>query len=172
MKRTPRGCHLCTKEPNTHYALKLSSLIQSTKLKNFKFLLPISPTHYTTISKNRAYNLEMIKLILKNTWISLLPSSHQIAKGTIFQTPRIQLFFILLFQATTTTLTLEGWTQLTPITEWDKSQSEESEETHRQCTRRWSTYSSSSKHIGHILGPLKFLLLSLSFIGILPLDAV
>jgi len=39
------------------------------------------------------------------------------AKGIIFQTPETRLFFFLLLQATTTSLTKEGCMQLTPIKE-------------------------------------------------------
>ena len=59
--------------------------------------------------------------VLKNSQFLPFQITHQIAKGTIFQPPRIQNFFMLLLQATDTSLTLEGWTQPTPIKERDKS---------------------------------------------------
>ena len=80
---------------------------------------------------------------------------RQSAIGIIFQTPKPQHFFILLLQATNPSLTFKDYTQLTPIKERAKCQSEE---THQECTRRWCTDCSSARHIEHLLGPWKFLL--------------
>jgi len=55
-----------------------------------------------------------------------------------------------------------------PIIERAKAQREE---THLQWTNRWSTDSSSWKHITHLLAKLTFLLLSIVSVGTLPWDA-
>ena len=48
IKRTPRGCHPCTKEQiQKHYALKLSSMIQYTKPKKIQVFVTIKPDTQT-----------------------------------------------------------------------------------------------------------------------------
>ena len=85
-----------------------------------------------------------------------------------FQMPRTQLFFNLLLHSTKTSPIVGGCTQLIHINNNDKCHNME---THWQWIKWWSMDSSSPKHIEHLLATLKFLLSSISSIGIFPLVA-
>jgi len=79
------------------------------------------------------------RFFLKNSTILSFQGAHQITKGAIFQTLWTQLIFIPLLQAINTSFTLDGWSHQR------LNAKAKSEETHHQCTRRCTTYSTSSK---------------------------
>ena len=138
--------------------------MQLIKAKRFNCFSPQSPTLqlYKNLKKQNLKSWHDKILSSKMPWFLSFQVAHQIAEEIIFQTPRTQLFFILLLQATTTSLTLEGWTQLTPIREREISKRRNLPTMHNEMIHRFFPLQT------HRVAP-KFLLLSVSSIGILPM---
>jgi len=122
--------HMRKGQIQKHYALKLSSIIESTKSKKFKFLSPLSTTlrPYNILRKWSLNSWKGIALSSKLHQFLSFEVAHQIAKGTIFQTLWTLLFFILLLQATNLSFTLGGWTYPNPMNSRYKCQTKETDQ--------------------------------------------
>jgi len=158
------GTHKITSCPHAFYANLIDKIQQIQICTITKNLTP-------TIQSYQNINFEILvgpSLASQIRWFLSFQVLHHMVNGIIFQIPKSQPLFVFLIQVINALLIVRGCTQLTSSKENDKCQNPETPTMNKKVVNQFFLLKT---HIGHLLGNLKFLCLSISSVGTFPLVA-